>query len=479
MVPKAYLYASPPRTNSSVESEKSTTAASGPTVKRDGGETAEGAPNARSAKPVMISTAPASTPSKPVVIPTRSQGTRISAREDRRKSQLVRKEDIKSHDPRLIPSSVAAVLAITSIPPSRIRSKRKGVYTGLVSDANVEVLEGFDPHDIPRSVSSSSLHSWDVLHSPPTELDEDHHSLSSDTTLAAGSSLRSMSNESIPSLGTEFDSSASLRSPITPGKLPSKRGRRPKTSSSWQAKDCGFDHPLSPSRQELKMDRQPQPQDAAMLSPDIRKPVLISRSSFKSNLTASLQLLRSAAKSLSNFTAPVVQRDEFLARSLLLASPQFTDERRPRLSEADPDPALRRYLNPTTLSPSELHVYHNHERGHVQRNNCTISIQLQAYQRSTSSSKKATSPPVFIASTDLPPLTESSTEVYLSTRQREPRENSDFLRVIVMEMNMRRAGKLKDADLGRARIWLPARQVVKQEIVEVMSVPRRWSGIMT
>jgi len=57
-------------------------------------------------------------------------------------------------------------------------------------------------------------------------------------------------------------------------------------------------------------------------------------------------------------------------------------------------------------------------------------------------------------------------------RQREPRENRDFLRVLVAEMNMRRAGKLADGKCeggkgeagkgeggkragGKAALWLP------------------------
>jgi hypothetical protein len=44
-------------------------------------------------------------------------------------------------------------------------------------------------------------------------------------------------------------------------------------------------------------------------------------------------------------------------------------------------------------------------------------------------------------------------------RQREPRENSDFLRVIVLEMNMRRVGKLDAKAAGRARVWLPPRRM--------------------
>ena len=58
-------------------------------------------------------------------------------------------------------------------------------------------------------------------------------------------------------------------------------------------------------------------------------------------------------------------------------------------------------------------------------------------------------------------------------RQREPRENAEFLRICVLEMNMRRAGKL-EADVvpsagggggpmvartGRRAFWLPPRQM--------------------
>ena len=58
-------------------------------------------------------------------------------------------------------------------------------------------------------------------------------------------------------------------------------------------------------------------------------------------------------------------------------------------------------------------------------------------------------------------------------RQREPRENSDFLRVVVLEMNMRREGKL---ETGRARIWLPPRQVSTQSSAG-STVPDRWVGM--
>jgi len=78
----------------------------------------------------------------------------------------------------------------------------------------------------------------------------------------------------------------------------------------------------------------------------------------------------------------------------------------------------------------------------------------------------------------------------LGRQQREPRENSDFLRVIVLEMNMRRVGKLDGKAAGRARVWLPPRKEVATaaRVVEVQSgagkgdevvvaVPARWVGV--
>jgi hypothetical protein len=42
-------------------------------------------------------------------------------------------------------------------------------------------------------------------------------------------------------------------------------------------------------------------------------------------------------------------------------------------------------------------------------------------------------------------------------KQREPRENPDFLRVLVGEMNMRRAGKFEADAAGKARMWIEGR----------------------
>ena len=66
-----------------------------------------------------------------------------------------------------------------------------------------------------------------------------------------------------------------------------------------------------------------------------------------------------------------------------------------------------------------------------------------------------------------------------TVRQREPRENSDFLRVIVLEMNMRRVGKLDAKAVGKARIWLPPRKLGTSKLPasqNASGVPNRWIG---
>jgi hypothetical protein len=63
-------------------------------------------------------------------------------------------------------------------------------------------------------------------------------------------------------------------------------------------------------------------------------------------------------------------------------------------------------------------------------------------------------------------------------RQRDMRENSDFIRVAVMEMLMRKKGKLDDHKPGRARWALPPRKSPTKpyEIAE-NGVPARWNSV--
>lgn len=431
-------------------------------------------------KPARMLSAPPPSPSKPVVIPTRT-------RNDGQRRSKVSIPNIAAipggsgsrHDPQSIPPSAAALIAMTTLPESRhtssARNRRKRLQHTLSSDG-LEISTGSDP--LKPSTSNSSPKSWGVLLSPPDEFEQETASVTSDSNLGPLQySVHSLSSDSMPSLDGDADSIASTSNLSTPAMSLSRRGTSERRSKAFSGEDCLLDHPLLPKTADSDMDCEGFEEAHA---PEIRSP---SRSTFlfKSNLTASLRILRSAATSLSNFTAGTVQRDDYLTRSLLFISPQLTDERRPLPSADVPDPALRRYLNPITLSPSELH-FHPDPAPYI---HCTTSIQLQTYHRAFKPPlhhNKATAPPVFTSH----PLSRSSThsEPFPPTtspsisRQREPRENSDFLRIIVLEMNMRKVGKLSEAAPGKAKLWLPARQILPSSAEEADTgpIPLRWMG---
>jgi hypothetical protein len=469
IVPRAYKYGSPLHSPSLGDSEKADVVETKAAKK----EAMKNSRDTRPTKPSRMWTIPAATISQPVVIPTRSQSPRTLNRRPTAKRAQNREE--RAHTPHrtdyVPPSSSAAVKSIPR--PKAVAAYSDSTLTKRKSSSgSLEGVNGARPRN---PLSSSNPHSWDMLQSPPDESDPDTWSLGSDSTVAPLSSFRSLSTDSMPSLDIDLESPESASHPSTPGRS-ARRDRRLKSLSESFVEDCGLDHPLSPSEDELRRRVVDLSEicETETMKPEIRVPVSLLRSSFKSNLTASIRVLRSAARSFSNMA---IQRDEFLTRSILSISPQYTDERRPVLTEDVPDPALRRYLNPITMSPSEL-FYHDHNPNRGAKDRCTASIQLQTYKRASTPSKNATVPPVFNPSAKEASKSESPVVAYSASRQREPRENSDFLRVIVLEMNMRKAGKLNDVAQGRARIWLPPRQLAKQQDMEVKGTPRRWLGIV-
>jgi len=170
--------------------------------------------------------------------------------------------------------------------------------------------------------------------------------------------------------------------------------------------------------------------------------------------------------------------DDFLTRSIISIDPRvpFTDERMPPRLEDTPTPALRRYLNPTTNAPIEAHVPTSlaQTMGSTQ---CTASIQMQTYK--VSRSKKSTSPAVISRRTQ-PTSEEAFADVAAGpvARQRDMRENSDFIRIAVMEMAMRKKGKLDDQKPGRARWALPPRKSpTKPYEISADGVPVRWIAV--
>jgi len=108
---------------------------------------------------------------------------------------------------------------------------------------------------------------------------------------------------------------------------------------------------------------------------------------------------------------------------------------------------------------------------------CTASIQMQTYKITRSG--KSASPSVISRRTQTTPE-----EVFANmaagpvARQRDMRENSDFIRIAVMEMAMRKNGKLDDQKPGRARWALPPRKpATKPYQIGENGVPVRWIAV--
>jgi hypothetical protein len=295
-------------------------------------------------------------------------------------------------------------------------------------------------------------------------------------------SLRSLSSESIPSLDNDSVEASfnDITSPLNPSSRSTSERRLRQLSSS---EDCAGDHPLL-HLDPLDLDEPLLPEIVpATPSPELamRPSTFKSRTStFRSNLTASLRAIKSAAQTMSSIAAnPIIPPDDFLTRSVFSFAPELTDDKRPPPSDDDPSPALRRYLNPpptSSDSPSELHSWHDHpsstrlpatKRKDDKASNKPVlsipaEIPLQTCIPSAVRSPTASSPPIWLSADGTP--TNRSTADGLSVgstiaRQREPRENSDWLRILVLEMNMRRSGKFSEEAESHARVALPPRKV--------------------
>ena len=426
------------------------------------------------------------TPSSPVVIPMRSkheephERKRSQTRKDARygRSEKSERRSRNIHSPDALPPSVAALLAITAIPLQKNQSirSRHGSGQRLTVDAILQHTN-VSEKEFGMSLSKSPL---EFLLSPPND---DEETACSENGQESVLSTRTMSMESVPSLDDDdlCEASPSLASLVTPSSEPVFRTRRARRVHSLPSprEPSVNDHPLSAPDVDIdELDFrvfQKTPRNEGLSDIDTSPPRR--KSAFKSNLTSSLRALRDAARSFSNFTTPLITPDDFLTRSIISIDPQvpFTDERMPPRLEDTPTPALRRYLNPTTNAPIEAHVPSSHAQT-MQATGCTASIQMQTYKVSRSS--KTTTPTIISR------RTQATNEVALAAapgplqRQRDMRENSDFIRVAVMEMLMRKKGKLDDHKPGRAKWALPPRipPTKPYEIAE-NGVPVRWIGM--
>ncbi|TVY21810.1 hypothetical protein LARI1_G000186 [Lachnellula arida] len=399
------------------------------------------------------------TPSSPVIIPMRgsydaTQRTQVP------KGRHNHGRKPRTHSPDVISPSVASLLAMTKIPTQKqTRSTRKRTGTGqrLTVDA---ILQQADVSEKELSVSFRKSPLDYLLSSPEESQDE---LAQSENGYESAMSTRTISCDSMPSLDDESISevSPSLNSLVTP----SSRGRRSlptrRILSSPPIETALYDHPLSAPEidiDELDFRVFQRKQSKEQKPPRVEIDSAPRKSAFKSNLTASLRALRSAARSFSSITTPMITPDDFLTRSIISIDPQvpFTDERMPPRLEDAPTPALRRYLNPTTNAPIEAHV-------------------SSSLAQTMSATKWKSKSPSVISRRSQSNEDDFAQVAGPVARQREIRENSDFLRIAVMEMAMRKNGKLDDRKPGRA-IWaLPAREAPTKAYERGKDgVPLRW-----
>lgn len=404
--------------------------------------------------------------SEPVVIPVRQRKDGKEHTRHTSKTNGHRPRD--QHRSEKIKPAVAALLASTAIPRPKARNdtlRRNGQYERLTVDA---VLNHNSDSEYSSSLEKSPL---DLLLSPP----EDNDDIDDVDSESGSPSYMTVSSESTPSLvdSSGSEASPSLGFPLTPS-FRAKRGRPARKQEPIYSPPTEkvTEHPLSDLDVDIddldfRVFAADSESETIEETPKPRK-----KSAFKSNLTASLRALKSAAKTISNLTAASIPPDDFLTRSIISIDPRvpFTDERMPPRLNDTPTPALRRYLNPTTNAPIEAHV----PRSLAQTGATKIvaSIQMQTYKVSKLPKAVAKS-----KRTSAPSSIEVVSEIASGpvAKQRDMRENSDFIRVAVMEMLMRKNGKLAENVPGRARWALPPRQVSTQ-VYEIGAdgVPVRW-----
>lgn len=425
------------------------------------------------------SRATAPIPTSPVQIPRSSSGK--TAHSTKRHSTH-RHHPRRSHAADDLPLSLANLLASTDIP--RQRSQRRKRW----SDKPLTVGDIIDSQQLSEKEISLSLSRgpMTVLLSPPEEYADDDISVVSDCNGCSTLSTRTMSVDSMPSLGESYatDGISSVETPCSP--LSSFRGRRmsPMRRSlepilSPPGED--LEHPLAldPEMDDISLDPLPESIDEEEQISHLLEQFKPLKYAFKSNLTASLRALRSAARSFSTINFSSVPSDDLLTRSLITMDTKvpYTDERRPPATEDMPSAEIRRYLNPTMTSRIETTVV-------PPAGAFSASIQMQTYKVHRSkldSGRPRSAPPATRQRQEqhgptLPPPT--STLNSPSVRPREMRENPDFIRIAVMEMMMRKNGKLDDQRPGRARWALPPRKMPTGTYeVGPNGVPTRWISV--
>lgn len=391
--------------------------------------------------------------------------------------------------------SAQDVLAATAIPIRRKSRQRphQRLPKHHVSDFS-RLLQDDVKQGSYRSISSSLGNpNFDSLFGHIDELMEGEMIVGSEGLDAGILTTRSISTPSIASLASPEDFSSADNTSPSPSIFTVQSS--PKVRRFLRSEICEGEHPL------MQFENDDAPLPHLPMSPPERRPTPRppKPNAFKSSLTASLKAIKSAAQSVSNYTTSTsIQPEDFLSHSVFDIQRSMTDDRRPPPTSGIPSPALRRYLNPDYLhhpdSPTQLHFWLDDRS--LPTSPTTFSDSAGSFKpkikknyvkdsngKPTSGSKlppivplstcipsavrtaHASSPPIWLTLDGTASnkriggqfigLSDEAFAAFGGLKQREPRENGDFLRVFVCEMQMRRHGKLADGPEGKARLWLP------------------------
>jgi hypothetical protein len=222
-------------------------------------------------------------PSRPVEIPSRRSPRELkharTSRASSKSSRTSRNSETK-HRSDALPPAVAALLAVTAIPPPRPQLRRK---KSPLRDMSIdELIQEWKKDNSTKS--SYSCASLDMLLGSADEDDYDNMY-----------SSRSTSCDSIPSLD-DGASVLSVSNPATPDSIRSRKSsmgsyRKEKTLYTPEIQDCSVDHPLGLSTLEFDEDL------ILINSPCPKERKQRKSGGFRSNLSSSLQAIKSRVTS--------------------------------------------------------------------------------------------------------------------------------------------------------------------------------------
>ncbi|SZF00760.1 unnamed protein product [Blumeria hordei] len=381
--------------------------------------------------------------------------------------------DTRAYPHDSLPPNFATLIAITSIPPLKKPRPRRQARP----HQTVSIESDFDQAEVSEKIYDYAPlrkdHLEILLRSPDCDfnLNRDY---GIEPVPSLSSSLSSQDSSAPAKQNLNADELSKNSSATTESKSGLRRG-----SSRLKAQSCHFEnclptnHPLS----ELEIDPKTVTETDSKAQVVTRNDTLV-RNDPKTKLAlyAPFRAMKAATRKLTSIsshssTSRELQKKPSLRQTYTAA---LLAENLLKSLEDTSTQTFSKYSNPFCHDPLEEYFSMSLNHKSVKRL-CISSIQLQTYHNSRSPRRTVQHIPKQRTKA-MAGINTSNAEPFV--RPREMRENGDFMRVAVMEMLMRKRGKLDQQSPGRARIALPPRKV-STEPYEISSegIPVRWLPI--